>query len=119
MKNILFTGRYNGIIGGIERYIQKSAALLRRNGFAVHYLYTEDRGQDQQSFAGSFDTIQKFTPENDWLKKADLVIVHNIIPPELLKNMPEKIFADFFATISSAQKALQNFIGIQWLYADT
>lgn len=90
MKNILFTGRYNGIIGGIERYIQKSAALLRRNGFAVHYLYTEDRGQDQQSFAGSFDTIQKFTPENDWLKKADLVIVHNIIPPELLKNMPKK-----------------------------
>ena len=30
-----------GIVGGIERYMQKSAELLRRNSFAVHYLYTE------------------------------------------------------------------------------
>ena len=42
MKNILYIGKYNGIVGGIERYMQKSAELLRRNAFAVHYLYTEN-----------------------------------------------------------------------------
>ena len=49
MKNILYIGRYNGIIGGIERYMQKSAELLRRNGFAVHYLYTENGGREQEN----------------------------------------------------------------------
>ena len=39
MKNIVYIGKYNGIIGGIERYMQKSAELLRRNGLLVHYLY--------------------------------------------------------------------------------
>ena len=42
MKTILYIGKYNGIIGGIERYMQQSAALLMRNGFAVHYRYMED-----------------------------------------------------------------------------
>ena len=28
MKNILYIGKYNGIIGGIERYMQLSAELL-------------------------------------------------------------------------------------------
>ena len=46
MKNILYIGKYNGIIGGIERYMQKSAELLRQNGFAVHYRYIENGGKD-------------------------------------------------------------------------
>ena len=36
MKNILYIGQYNGIIGGIERYMQKSAELLKRHGWTVH-----------------------------------------------------------------------------------
>ena len=35
MKNILYIGKYNGIIGGIERYMQKSADLLRQNGLLI------------------------------------------------------------------------------------
>ena len=96
MKNILYIGKYNGIVGGIERYVQKSAELLRRNGFAVHYLYTENGGMEQEIFAGAFDTIQIFSPENDWLKNADIVIIHNIIGVEYLPFMPEKK-AFFFA----------------------
>ena len=45
MKTILYIGKYNGIVGGIERYMQKSAELLRRHGLEVHYLYTENGGK--------------------------------------------------------------------------
>ena len=96
MKNILYIGKYNGIIGGIERYMQKSALLLRKNGFSVHYLYTENGGMEQETFAESFDVIQQFTPENELLKTADIVIIHNIIAVEYLPFMPaNKTF--FFA----------------------
>ena len=96
MKTILYLGRYNGVIGGIERYMQSSAALLRQNGFAVHYLYTENGGREQEKFAQSFDSIACFTPENSLITSADMIIIHNIIPPELLKNLPDgKTF--FFA----------------------
>lgn len=90
MKNILYIGKYNGIIGGIERYMQKSAELLRSNGFTVHCLYTENGGKDQESFAGAFDSIAEFDTQNSLIQSADLITVHNIIPPELLKYLPEK-----------------------------
>ena len=96
MKHLLCIGKYNGIIGGIERYIQNSAGLLRRNGFAVHYLYMENGGKEQDVFASSFDSISEFSAEHPLLSSADMVIIHNIVPPELLKNLPEnKTF--FFA----------------------
>ena len=96
MKNILYIGKYNGIVGGIERYMQKSAVLLRRNGFTVNYLYTENGGRDQENFAGAFASSEEFSPENSLISSADMVIIHNIIPPEYLKELPEnKTF--FFA----------------------
>ena len=90
MKNILYIGKYNGIIGGIERYMQKSAELLRRNGFAVHYLYTGNGGKDPEKFAAAFDTIAGFLPENPLISVADIIVIHNIIAPELLKTLPAK-----------------------------
>ena len=96
MKNIVYIGKYNGIIGGIERYMQNSAALLRRNGFAVHCLYMEAGGKDQAAFADAFDTVSVFSSNSGVLKSADMVIIHNIIPPETLSLLPEnKTF--FFA----------------------
>jgi len=90
MKTILYIGKYSGIVGGIERYMQKSAELLRRNGFTVHYLYTEGGGREQENFAAAFDSVAGFTPENEFISAADIIIIHNIIPPELLKNLPVK-----------------------------
>ena len=89
MKNIVYIGKYNGIIGGIERFMQNSAVLLRRNGFAVHCFYTENGGKNQESFAASFDSITKFSPEDPLLQRADMVIIHNIISPEYLPLLPE------------------------------
>ena len=96
MKNILYIGKYSGVIGGIERYMQKSAELLRHNNLSVHYLYTENGGRDRETFLQSFDSATQYSPESDVLKSADIVIIHNIIPPALLETMPEnKTF--FFA----------------------
>ena len=90
MKTVLYIGKYNGIVGGIERYMQKSAELLRRNGFTVHCLYSENGGREQQQFADAFDTAAEFFPESSLIAAADIIMIHNIIPAELLKALPEK-----------------------------
>ena len=96
MKNILYIGKYNGIIGGIERYIQNSSILLRNNNYIVNYLYTENGGKDQDIFAQSFDSIAEFSQSNSAIEKADIIIIHNIIPTAFLEVLPkEKTF--FFA----------------------
>ena len=89
MKNILYIGKYNGIIGGIERYMQKSADLLRQNGLEVHYLYTENGGNEQESFASAFDSVKLFSPGDAALQSAELVILHNILDEKYLKYLPE------------------------------
>ena len=88
MKNILYIGKYNGIIGGIERYMQKSAELLQRNGFSLHYRYIEEGGEGQGAFASAFASIKKFTPHDELLKSCDMVILHNIIEVKYLKYLP-------------------------------
>ena len=45
MKQILYIGKYNGIIGGIERYMQNSADLLQKNGFACCGIVMQDGGE--------------------------------------------------------------------------
>ena len=96
MKNILYIGKYNGIIGGIERYMQKSAELLRLNGLKVYYLYTENGGREQEKFADAFDSVAEFSTENNLIASADIIVIHNIINPEILQKLPsDKTF--FFA----------------------
>lgn len=96
MKTILYIGKFNGIIGGIERYMQQSAMLLRQNGFAVHYRYFEPGGKDHAAFEAAFSGVGFFSPEDELLKSADLVILHNIIDVKFLRYLPEgKTF--FFA----------------------
>ena len=88
MKNILYIGKYNGIIGGIERYMQKSAELLRSNGFTVHYCYIENGGRDESAFAAAFTTVKKFIPNDELLKTCDMIILHNIIDVNYLQYLP-------------------------------
>lgn len=96
MKTIVYIGKALGLIGGIERYMQNSSLLLRKNGFAVHYFYTGKKERNAKEFSAAFDSVQEFSTANEQLQRADLIVIHNIIPPELLKTLPEKkIF--FFA----------------------
>lgn len=96
MKNILYIGTYNGIIGGIERYIQNSAILLRKNNYIVNYLYTTNGGKDRELFAQAFDFMAEFDSQNPAIKAADIIIIHNILPTSILACLPkEKTY--FFA----------------------
>ena len=88
MKNILYIGKYNGIIGGIERYMQKSAGLLRSNGFTVHYRYIENGGRDESAFAAAFSAVKKFAPNDELLQSCDMIILHNIIDVKYLQYLP-------------------------------
>ncbi len=90
MKKIVYIGRFNGIVGGIERYMMQSGKLLRRHGFQVDYLYTQAGGKDQQHFSAAFDSAAIFSPHSPLLPEADMVIIHNIIAPEYLQFLPEK-----------------------------
>jgi glycosyltransferase involved in cell wall biosynthesis len=61
MPRIRFVNQYAGIIGGIERYMERTAQLLRRNGFTVDCCYAE-KTQDSERFLAAFDhaeTIQE------------------------------------------------------------
>ena len=90
MKTILYIGKYNGIIGGIERYMQKSAELLQQYGFAVHYRYIESGGKNESAFAGAFESVKIFSGDDEILQSADMVILHNIIEVKYLKNLSRK-----------------------------
>ena len=57
MPRIRFVNQYAGIIGGIERYMERTALLLRRNGFAVDCCYAE-KTQDAGRFLDAFDRAE-------------------------------------------------------------
>ena len=57
MPRIRFVNQYAGIIGGIERYMEQTSRLLRRNGFTVDCCYTE-KTQDSERFLGAFDRTE-------------------------------------------------------------
>jgi len=54
MPRIRFVNQYAGIIGGIERYMERTSLLLRRNGFTVDCCY-EETAQDSGRFLAAFD----------------------------------------------------------------
>ena len=57
MPRIRFVNQYAGIIGGIERYMERTALLLRRNGVTVDCCYAE-RTQDSERFLAAFDRAE-------------------------------------------------------------
>ena len=57
MPRIRFVNQYAGIIGGIERYMERTALLLRRNGFTVDCCYAE-KTQDSERFLAAFDRAE-------------------------------------------------------------
>ena len=57
MPRIRFVNQYAGIIGGIERYMERTALLLRRNGFTVDCCY-EEKTRDSARFLAAFDRAE-------------------------------------------------------------
>jgi len=78
MPRIRFVNQYAGIIGGIERYMERTAQILRRNGFAVDCLYAE-KTQDSERFLAAFDhaeTIEEAIGRNE--TGYDLTVLHKL-----------------------------------------
>ncbi len=78
MPRIRFVNQYAGIIGGIERYMERTALLLRRNGFTVDCCYVE-KTQDSERFLAAFDhaeTISDALNRNG--NEYDLTVLHKV-----------------------------------------
>ena len=78
MPRIRFVNQYAGIIGGIERYMERTALLLRRNGVAVDCCYAE-RTQDSERFLAAFDRAETIA---EAVRRGgngyDLTVVHKV-----------------------------------------
>ena len=78
MPRIRFVNQYAGIIGGIERYMQRAALLLRRNGFSVDCCYAE-KTNDSERFLAAFDRAETIS---EALKRPadgyDLTVLHKL-----------------------------------------
>ncbi len=78
MPRIRFVNQYAGIIGGIERYMERTALLLRRNGFTVDCCYAE-KTQVSDRFLAAFDhaeTISEAIRRNG--NEYDLTVLHKV-----------------------------------------
>ena len=78
MPRIRFVNQYAGIIGGIERYMERTALLLRRNGFTIDCCYAE-KTQDSDRFLAAFDqaeTIPDAIRRNG--NEYDLTVLHKV-----------------------------------------
>lgn len=78
MPRIRFVNQYAGIIGGIERYMERTALLLRRKGFTVDCCY-EEKTQDSERFLAAFDRAETISEAigrggNEY----DLTVLHKV-----------------------------------------
>ena len=78
MPRIRFVNQYAGIIGGIERYMERTALLLRSNGSSVDCCYAE-KARDSERFLAAFDRTETIS---DALKHSadeyDLTVLHKV-----------------------------------------
>jgi len=78
MPHIRFINQYAGFIGGVERYMERTALLLRRNGFTVDCCYAET-AQDSERFLSAFDRSETIS---DALKRSGseygLTVLHKV-----------------------------------------
>ena len=77
MPRIRFVNQYAGIIGGIERYMERTALLLRRNGFTVDCCY-EEKTQDAERFLSAFDRAETISESIGRSNGYDLTVLHKV-----------------------------------------
>ncbi len=89
MPRIRFVNQYAGIIGGIERYMERTALLLRRNGFTVDCCYAE-KTQDSERFLAAFDRAEMIDAA---IKRGgseyDLTVLHKVRDAEAVRALRE------------------------------
>ena len=87
MPRIRFVNQYAGIIGGIERYMEQTAQLLRQNGFTVDCCYAE-KTQDSERFLAAFDHAE---PVSDAVgrdgNEYDLTVLHKVRDAAVVRDL--------------------------------
>ena len=89
MPRIRFVNQYAGIIGGIERYMERTALLLRSNGVSVDCCYAE-KAQDSDRFLAAFDRAETISDalersENEY----DLTVLHKVRDAAAVRKLRE------------------------------
>lgn len=89
MPRIRFVNQYAGIIGGIERYMERTARLLRSSGFSVDCCYAE-KARDAERFLAAFDRAETLS---DALKRPadqyDLTVLHKVRDAAAVRKLRE------------------------------
>ena len=89
MPRIRFVNQYAGIIGGIERYMEHTARLLRSNGSSVDCCYAE-KARDSERFLAAFDRTETIS---DALKHSadeyDLTVLHKVRDAAAVRKLRE------------------------------
>ena len=89
MPRIRFVNQYAGIIGGIERYMERTALLLRRNGYSVDCCYAE-KAQDPERFLSSFDRAETFSEAMEHpADEYDLTVLHKVRDAAAVRKLRE------------------------------
>lgn len=78
MPRIRFVNQCAGFIGGVERYMERTALLLRRNGFAVDCCYGE-KTRDSERFLAAFDRSETISSALERSPDdCDLTVLHKV-----------------------------------------
>lgn len=88
MARILFVGEYFGIVGGVERYMARSAGILARHGHEVYCLGFR-KASGAQAFCSSFEGVFEFDELLRKRPRFDFVVVHKISSAAYLKKLKE------------------------------
>ncbi len=92
MKRILILSHYLGFVGGIERYAQRMALLLRGQGFVVDLLY-HTTCEESTEVAQSYDSLYSLDQLSSIPNEYDRVIIHKWLDIDSLKQIFAQITA--------------------------
>ena len=77
MPGIRFVSHYAGVVGGVERYMERTARLLRADGFRVDCCYAE-RTPDADRFLAAFDASESMADALKHASDYDLTVLHKV-----------------------------------------
>lgn len=77
MPGIRFVSHYAGVVGGVERYMERTARLLRADGFRVDCCFAE-RTPDADRFLASFDASESMADALGRPSGCDLTVLHKV-----------------------------------------
>jgi glycosyltransferase involved in cell wall biosynthesis len=77
MPGIRFVSHYAGVVGGVERYMERTARLLRAEGIRVDCCYAE-RTADADRFLAAFDASESMADALKHASGCDLTVLHKV-----------------------------------------